>query len=367
MTDANPGYWDKYSNLQHVKHELIQHYLNGWFPKLGFWSGRVLYLDSHAGRGRHAHGQIGSPIVAIKTLMEHRYRDALLTRCEVHFILIEKDDENADFLRREIAALGELPKNMSTHTTHGDCFRVLSDIVAELKRSGKSMAPAFIFVDPYGFKIPGQILADLMSAGKVELFVNVIWRELNMAVMTRDQTPRMTQTLDSIFNGPSWRSLTDVEDTNLRAGKAINLLQEMTEAKWATWITMRGSNNATRYMLMHLTNHDAGRDLMKDCIWKVCPDGGFHVGKSENPDQLFLVTPEPDLAPLRDWVITRLSDGPQHWKNLIANIRSEIWREPHLNSVVRELRKNRTIRGDDYTGRFCPKSNPLLSLSNADV
>ena len=31
--------------------------------------------------------------------------------------------------------------------------------------SGKSVAPAFVFVDPYGFEIPGALLADLMAAG----------------------------------------------------------------------------------------------------------------------------------------------------------------------------------------------------------
>jgi hypothetical protein len=33
--DAHPEYWGDYTNLQHVKHELIREYLNGWFPKLG--------------------------------------------------------------------------------------------------------------------------------------------------------------------------------------------------------------------------------------------------------------------------------------------------------------------------------------------
>ena len=53
VQDTNPSYWSEYTNLQHVKHALIREYLKGWFPKLGFWSGRIVYLDTHAGRGRH--------------------------------------------------------------------------------------------------------------------------------------------------------------------------------------------------------------------------------------------------------------------------------------------------------------------------
>jgi hypothetical protein len=47
------------------------------------------------------------------------------------------------------------------------------------------MAPAFLFVDPYGFKIPAKLLGDLMKAGRVELFINVMWRELDMLIQQR--------------------------------------------------------------------------------------------------------------------------------------------------------------------------------------
>ena len=37
-SDPNPAYWEQYGPFQHVKHELIRCYLNGWFPKLGTWA-----------------------------------------------------------------------------------------------------------------------------------------------------------------------------------------------------------------------------------------------------------------------------------------------------------------------------------------
>ena len=58
-SDPNPAYWEQYGPFQHVKHELIRCYLNGWFPKLGTWAGRVLYVDTHAGRGRYESGDPG--------------------------------------------------------------------------------------------------------------------------------------------------------------------------------------------------------------------------------------------------------------------------------------------------------------------
>ncbi len=52
--DPKPEYWREYGQFQKVKHDLIKWYLSGWFPKLGTWAGRVLYVDTHAGRGRHS-------------------------------------------------------------------------------------------------------------------------------------------------------------------------------------------------------------------------------------------------------------------------------------------------------------------------
>ena len=55
-SDPNQDYWDDYTTFQQVKHDLIRCYLNGWYPKLGFWAGRVLYVDTHAGRGKYESG-----------------------------------------------------------------------------------------------------------------------------------------------------------------------------------------------------------------------------------------------------------------------------------------------------------------------
>jgi len=76
--DTNPKYWKEYTNLQHVKHSLIRNYLNGWFPMLGSWAGRILYFDTHAGRGKHKGGQKGSPLVALDCVLS-RYCQMLCT------------------------------------------------------------------------------------------------------------------------------------------------------------------------------------------------------------------------------------------------------------------------------------------------
>ena len=362
--DRSPTYWTEYSNLQKVKHDLIREYLNGWFPKLGLWAGRIVYLDTHAGRGRHMSGEDGSPLVALTTFLSHSSRDRILTNAEVCFFLVERDAENYDQLQEEIASLGELPRNLTVHPTQGESFALLQELVGDLRSDGAELAPAFVFVDPYGFKVPGSVLADLMSFRRVELFINVIWRELDMAIShgRKDQDGGHARNLDDIFGSRRWLTEINSTDADERAEQAVNLMRGMVGATWATHIRMLGPNNATRYLLLHLTNHDAGRELMKDCMWKVCPEGGFYARRSDDPRQALLITPEPNLQPLEEWVLEQLRSRPMRWSELSERVVAEVWRRPQLNATVRQLRRSGVILDRDYTGRFSPKANPLLCI-----
>jgi hypothetical protein len=62
---------------------------------------------------------------------------------------------------------------------------------------------------------------------------------------------------------------------------------------------------------------------MKECAWSVSPAGEFLVRRSDNPDQQFLIEREPDLRPLRKWVVERLSRRPERWQDLHAAIRPQ--------------------------------------------
>jgi len=322
-TDPNPTYWDDYTPFQQIKHDLIRCYLNGWYPKLGFWAGRVLYVDTHAGRGKYETGDPGSPVVALQTFLDHRSRPALLAKSEFNFLFIERDPENLTSLRAELGRLSPLPKRIELETSEGDAFEKLSEILKDLR--GRRMAPAFMFVDPYGFKIPTRLLADLMKAGRVELFINVMWRELDMLIQHHPTVgSAAAQTLDDVFGSGEWRTEITGTDADDRLNQAIPVLARGIGATWWTSaVRMVTGGQATRYLLLHLTNSDDGRDLMKECSWKIFPNGEFIARKSDNPDQPFLFEREPNLDPLRAWVLARLKVRPHRWRELHDAVRPE--------------------------------------------
>lgn len=56
------------------KHLVLKHYLDAWFPILGSWSERILFIDGFTGPGEYESGEEGSPLIAIGTLREHRFQ-----------------------------------------------------------------------------------------------------------------------------------------------------------------------------------------------------------------------------------------------------------------------------------------------------
>ena len=348
-----------------MKHELIRQYLGGWFPKLGLghWGGRVLYFDTHAGRGTHLSGKLGSPLVALDTLLGHSHRNQLLKKSEFRFIFIERDQQNYEALQAELAHR-TIPPRVHVTPLAGDCFEHLRDLIASLEESKGQMAPAFVFVDPYGFKVPGEALRDLMGAGRVELFVNVMWREMQMGIgHAQKGQVGWTKRFDTIFAGAEWHDAITSDDPDEMADQVVDLLADRYGATWHTPIRML-DNGRTRYILMHLSNHGQGRDLMKDCVWKICPTGDFAVSKSTDPGQQFLIEQEPDLTPLRTWTLARLSSAPQKWSALEDLLRQEMWLNKHLSEVVRELRRSGVIEAQQE-GRFSRKADPLLTKASA--
>jgi three-Cys-motif partner protein len=301
--------------------------------------------------------------MAIQTLLSHTYRDRILEKSEVLFFFIEHASENVDLLRTEVHALGNIPKRIHVHISCDDCFTQMENILSSLEEKGKRIAPAFVFVDPYGFKVPGNLIRRLLAAGRVEVFINIIWRELDMAMAQASNQSHdgMTETLNYVFGGEGWREIIR-ESSDVRADNTIDLLRDLYGARWVTSMRMLGDNRVTRYVLAHFTNHEAGRDLMKDCMWAVCPDGGFYARRSDNPKQTMLIEPKPNLTPLKEWLNNQLRE-PLRWSGLSERIRTELWRNVHLSQIIRECRRKGEIVPSGFTGRFSEKADPLLSLS----
>lgn len=359
IIDEHPEYWQEYTNLQHVKHALLHRYLGGWFPILSRWRGRVVYVDCHAGRGLHAGGQKGSPLVALETLITHHHLPNIIRNAEVYFLFIEGDPENKAELETHLRK-NPLPEKIKVEVVCENYETVIQSSINHLRTNNLEMAPAFVFVDPYGFSLSMKLLAQLKAFERCELFVNFMWRYVDMAIANPSQEANM----ERLFGTPEWRNLRDIEDPQERCEAAIQLFQRGLGARYVTWIKMLGENRAIKYVLIHATNHPKGRELMKDAIWSVSPEGSFVARVADNPQQEFLIQLEPDLTPLTDWLWHKYRGHAVRCQEIENELVSTIYLPKHFHKVARTLRDNNEVEFTDYQGRFSFGQNPIIDFGS---
>ena len=70
------------------KHMVLKNYMGAWLPILTSWNGRVLFIDAFAGPGEYSNGEPGSPVIALRALIDHRARNQI--RSEVNYLLLSK-------------------------------------------------------------------------------------------------------------------------------------------------------------------------------------------------------------------------------------------------------------------------------------
>lgn len=79
------------------KHLVVKSYLDGWFPILGRWNGRLVFIDGFAGPGEYEGGERGSPLIALDCVKQHK-QGGRLRGVKVVFLFIESDEARADHL-----------------------------------------------------------------------------------------------------------------------------------------------------------------------------------------------------------------------------------------------------------------------------
>lgn len=132
------------------KHLVLKSYLDGWFPILGRWNGRLLFIDGFAGPGEYAGGEPGSPLIALECVERHK-REGRIRGVEVVFLFIESDEARADHLQA-LLEQEQLPPDTDYEVRHGSFDTHMSDLFDYIDEQNAELAPAFVMIDPFGVK-----------------------------------------------------------------------------------------------------------------------------------------------------------------------------------------------------------------------
>jgi three-Cys-motif partner protein len=354
-TDSDPSKWECPPHTK-AKHQMLNRYLGGWYPILSSWNGRIVFLDGFAGRGRYNDGSEGSPLIALRCLLDHNRWPQMRNR-EFVFIFIEADTENAQSLEQEIdafkAARAPWPQKVKTMIVNEKFDVTAQSILDYLRQQKSNMAPTFAFVDPFGYSgLPMDVLADLLSYPRSEVFVNFMVGHVQRFIRRDGQEDAMR----SLFGMDVHRI---IEGYNGQADRVRYLrdvygqqLQERAEFDYVQSFGMINQTGNIGYYLFHGTRNRLGAKLMKEAMWKIDPGGG-NTFSDRLAGQDVLFTLDPDLRPLRDHLLRHYAD----WEGVSIDtlewhtILSTPYRETHVRPVLRKLEKEGGIQVNRPPGK----------------
>jgi three-Cys-motif partner protein len=259
-----------------AKHRILRCYLDAWLPIMGSWNGRILILDGFAGPGIYTGGEEGSPIIALRALLEHRHMAKHLgSGLEVRFHFVEEDAARVAVLKEQIdkfKATTSLPKGVHVKVAKGEFAPYLDHVLTGLESAKKTIAPTFAFIDPFGFSgVPMQLMARLAKNPRCEVLISFMFESLNRFA---GRQPKIEAHLDALYGTTAWRPIAADTDAVLRRRGLIDLYRQQLVASGFPLVTsfeMIDDGNRTEYFLYFGTTSRTGLSAMKQAMWKGGP------------------------------------------------------------------------------------------------
>jgi len=283
-----------------AKHAILKKYLEAWLPIMSSRSGAINYIDGFAGPGKYEGGEEGSPLIAIRAITEHR----VALRSKFSLIFIEADRERCEFLQQNIAGL-TLPENVSAGCYCGRFDQVMAGVLDKFDKKGSVLAPAFVFIDPFGFAgVPFSLIKRIMQNPHCEVLITFLYVEINWFISQE----RLWKHLTELFGNDEWRTVIDMTNPPQREftlqGIYKKQLGSAARIQQVLSFKMRNKANTTDYFLFFGTNNLVGLKKMKEAMWKVDETGSFLFSDAtHNPDQPVLFQKEPDLRLLKRLIL----------------------------------------------------------------
>jgi three-Cys-motif partner protein len=287
-----------------AKHQILRKYLDAWLPIITRWNGRALYIDGFAGPGQYQGGEDGSPVIAVKSFLEHK----AVIKSEILMLFIEANSERCEFLETKIKSF-HLPDNLKTKCICGEFEQTLSGLLNYIDEQKKVLAPAFIFIDPFGFTgIPIDLIRRIMENPRCEVLITFMYEEINRFVSLEPLWGNLNKT----FGTEKWKDILHVADAQQRINILHNIYEKQLESscgiKHVRSFRMLNRSNKTDYFLFFGTNNITGLKKMKEAMWRLDKSGQFQFSDAtHNPNQLVLFEPGPNFSELEKNILAQFN------------------------------------------------------------
>jgi len=278
-----------------AKHDILEEYLKQWFPIVSSTAERVVFLDGFAGPGIYSKGEEGSPIVAIKTALEHKFFGNFK---KIIFWFIEKDKDRAETLRDVLKDRFTLPEKFLCEVEKSEFASSLENTLDSIEKEGAKLAPTLAFIDPFGFSgMPMNLISRILGYKRCEVLITFM-----SSFILRFNDKEREGALDELFGTTDWRKIRDITEPDEKRRFVVDLyirqLRLLGGAKFFRTFEMIGDNNQLIYHLVFATKSLTGLRAMKEAMMRVDRRGTFSFSDRTDPNQTFLL----DYSENKNWV-----------------------------------------------------------------
>ena len=266
---------------------VLRNYMDAWLPIMRRHNGRVLFIDAFAGPGEYTRGEEGSPVIALRALIDHNAR----MNGEINYIFIEKDTSRYKHLMTVLKNLeNEIPDNCKYQVINSTFDETLTEALNRIDEQNQSLAPSFVMIDPFGVSgTPMATIGRILSNPKSEVYVSFMSRDINRF---REHT-NFERHLDDLFGCSNWRQGINLPEGKKRIAFFYDLYKSQLKAAGAKYVLHFElyEGNELVYAIFFGTGDLEGCDKMKQAIWKVAPFGDYRF-RGSKLDQLTLLPDE---------------------------------------------------------------------------
>ncbi len=324
-----------------AKHALLRAYVDAWVPIIAHAAIRIgrreeiVLIDAFAGPGGYTTGDAGSPLILLNAVLSRSELRAAWSAQRFRVLLIEQDPTFAAALLARVAALGDLPPNVTVDVRHG---RFEAEIDLELQRRRGGASPStFAFIDPFGYsRSPMDLTRSLRIGQRVDTLTFVPFENVTRFLGRVGQEAAM----DNLFGSPEWRDailMSGAQRTEFLIALYRRQLTGPGQGRHSLvfGVTTRDGHD---YRLFFSTDHPVGVERMKDAMWKVDPVNGAQFVASPMEGEPVLFSVEPDLGALRRVVVARFAGRSVAVDDLEKFVTLETaFRKQHLRSALKPL------------------------------
>ncbi len=363
MTAPSLVPWDREPHTA-AKHDLYRRYLDRWLPiMLRGFDGDITYAEGFAGPGVYTRGEPGSPVIALRALLDDQRLKPLVRT--VRLLFVDHDARCAAMLpERLTASAGGLSfDQLRAHGIDVECRKGTCEPVLEqmLTDHGAWNRPMLVVLDTFGGAVSASLLGRIARNKASEVIVT-----MQPQYFSRFAADPNIEHGDNVFGAPDWRDVAQQPAAEKTSWLRRRYRQTVADAGFTHVLDFElvdGRGHAL--YLVYGTTHRQGLKKMKEAMWEVDAIQGIGYRDPRDPQQQTLeIKLEPQTAALLRMLSAHLTGQPGK-RATLHQLREfalfeTVYKPGQVRTVIRTAINDGHMRRDQRPGDLDAQSQVWL-------